>query len=118
EIIGSKRMKRNVINMNWPIVPKNKPKSQRVGEYKVQDDGRKSRLKLTTIITKRSSHIPTLIDIEMPNSQYTLVRIGRIQSSCGMRIFVRMSSQYAQPIGPMARLIIMYRSQWLPLYHA
>ena len=42
--------------------------SQTVGAYMPQEDGRKSRCRLVTTITKRSSHMPTLTTIAIANS--------------------------------------------------
>ena len=39
-----------------------------------QDDGRKSRCRLVTMITNRSSHMPMFTKIEMTKSAGTLVR--------------------------------------------
>ena len=57
-----------------PIVPINIDQSNIVGLYIAHDDGKKSLCKLVTIITKRSSHIPTLTIIEIRNSQKSLSR--------------------------------------------
>ena len=46
--------------------------SQKVGWYMPHDEGRKSRCRLSTMITKRSSHMPTFTMSEMMNSIGTL----------------------------------------------
>ena len=53
-------MNRNSRQKNSPIVPMNVAQSQIVGWYMPHDDGRKSRCRLVTTITKRSSHMPML----------------------------------------------------------
>ena len=93
EIIGSTRMNRKNSVRNSPIVPKNVIQSQRVGQNMPQDDGRKSRCRLVTTITKRSSHIPTLTTIAMANSGSGLVRTLLIHRNCGMTMLERISAQ-------------------------
>ena len=49
------------------MVPRKVDMSQNVRWYMPHDDGRKSRCRLVTMMTKRSSHMPTLTTIEMTN---------------------------------------------------
>src|SRR5262249_34663013 len=118
EIMGRKRMKSRKSVRNRPIVPTNSATSQRVGQYMSHDDGRKSRWRLVTTITKRSSHMPTLMDIATANSAGTVVRTRWNQSDCGMTTFVSSSSQYMGAYGPVKRFQIMNCSYGLPLYQA
>ena len=48
------------------------------------DDGRKSRCRLVTMMTKRSSHMPMLTTSEIMNSSGTFVRTRLNHSSCGV----------------------------------
>ena len=75
EMSGSTRTNRNMRVVKRPIVPKNVMKSQVVGEYISHDDGRKSRCRLVTMMTNRSSHIPTLTNIADTKSAAMLRRI-------------------------------------------
>ena len=72
EIIGRKRTNRKINVKKNPIVPTNIDQSKIVGEYIAHEDGRKSRCRLVTIMTKRSSHIPTLTTSEIINNQNAL----------------------------------------------
>ncbi len=74
EIIGKNLMNRKINVKNIPMVPINIDQSNGVGEYIAHDDGKKSRCKLVTIMTNRSSHIPTLTINEMIKSQNSLSR--------------------------------------------
>src|SRR5262249_40499052 len=74
EIIGKKRMNRNMSDMKKPIVPTKVMTSKRVGEYMPQLDGRKSRCKLTTMMRNRSSHMPVLITSDKTNTSGMLCR--------------------------------------------
>ena len=69
------------------------PKSHRVGAYMPHDDGRKSRCRLTTMMTKRSSHMPTLTSSDRMNSRTTLSRTLRNQNSWIMHALIAMSIQ-------------------------
>jgi len=68
EIIGSTRMKRKSSVVKKPSVPMNVIQSHCVPQYMPHDDGTKSRCRLVTTITKRSSHMPTETMIEIANS--------------------------------------------------
>jgi len=56
------------------------------------DDGRKSRCKLCTTMTKRSSHMPTFTDIATKYSQNTLRRHFLNHISCGI-VMLQSSSE-------------------------
>src|SRR3954471_12481668 len=93
EIIGRKRRNRNSSDRNRPMVPMKVDQSQNVGAYMPHDEGRKSRCRLSTMITKRSSHMPMLTMIEITNSAGTVVRIFLNHSSCGMTTLHKISAQ-------------------------
>ena len=57
------------------------------------DEGRKSRCRLVTMMTKRSSHMPTFTISEMTNSAATFVRTRLNHSTCGMTTLQRISAQ-------------------------
>ncbi len=66
-------------------------KSQNVGLNLPHDEGRKSRCRLVTMITKRSSHMPMFTMSEMTNRIGTLVRTRLNQSTCGVITLQRIS---------------------------
>src|SRR6185436_10380117 len=105
EIIGRKRTNRNSSARNSPIVPANVEMSHTVGENMPQDEGRKSRWRLVTMITNRSSHMPMLMTIERTKSAAAFSRMRLNQSSCGIATLQRSSSQYDTRYGPVNRLI-------------
>ena len=82
------------------MVPMNVDQSQNVGRYMPHDDGRKSRCRLVTTITNRSSHMPTFTISEMTNRAGTLVRTRLNQSACGVITLQKISAQYSPPVGP------------------
>src|ERR1700730_10200665 len=65
EIAGRTRTNRKIRVTNIPMVPTKVAQSQKVGLYRPQAEGTKSRVRLITTITNRSSHIPifTTMDI-------------------------------------------------------
>ena len=75
------------------MVPKKVAQSQNVAEYMPQAEGMKSRVRLTTTITKRSSHMPVFTTIESKNRSTVLVRILWNHSNCGTMMLHRMSDQ-------------------------
>src|SRR3954463_13748655 len=103
-IAGRKRMNRKNSARNSPIVPRNIPKSHRVGAYMPHDEGRKSRCRLVTIMTNRSSHMPTLTTSDRTKRSGTLVRARFIHKTCGTITLHVMSSQYVHQYGPVMRL--------------
>src|SRR5438045_1460826 len=84
EIIGRKRMNRNNSEKKKPSVPTNMAQSHCVGWYMPHDDGTKSRCRLVTTITNRSSHMPMLTTIEMSQSKSKLPRTFLIHRNCGV----------------------------------
>src|SRR5687767_14963107 len=99
------------------MVPMNIDQSNIVGLYIAHDDGRKSRFKLVTIMTNRSSHIPTDTTIEIKNSQNGLSR-NRLNHSSWIDIpLQKISIQYDHIYGPVkARFLIMNTSYCEALY--
>src|SRR5260221_7293952 len=75
EIAGNPRTNRNNSETNRPSVPTNVLQSQNVGWYLPHALGMKSRVKLITPITNRSSHMPTLTTSDITKSTATFVRI-------------------------------------------
>ena len=57
-------------------------------------EGRKSRLRLVTTMTKRSSHMPTFTTSAMQNSSGMFVRTFLNHSVCGMTPLQKMRNQY------------------------
>ncbi len=57
-----------------------------------QDEGRKSRCRLVTTMTKRSSHMPTLTNMAMIQASTGEVRKRFIQRSCTTSTLVRISA--------------------------
>src|SRR5690606_9101888 len=94
EIMGTTRRNRNISQTNRPIVPTYVIQSQIVPEYMLQDEGRKSRERLVTTITYRSSHIPMLTTMAMANSRPMFVRTFLNQSSWGTTPLQKISAQY------------------------
>src|SRR5947209_6926396 len=94
EITGRKRMNRNSRATKSPIVPANIVQSQMRGAYMPQAEGMKSRCRLTTTITNRSSHMPMFTTRDITNSAGTLVRTFRNHKSCGARMLQAISAQY------------------------
>jgi hypothetical protein len=103
---------------NQPNDPTYNEMSQTEGVYSAQEDGRKSRCKLRTIITQRSNHMPILIKIEMIKIAGRFVRIRFDHNSCGMMILHPISVQYDHAYGPIVRLVIRKASYKFALYHA
>src|SRR5687767_9308262 len=88
-----------------------------VGLYIAHDDGRKSRFKLVTMMTKRSSHMPMLTTIEIMNSQKGLSRNRLNQSSWIDIPLHRIRSQYDHQYGPsQMRFLTMNTSYCDALY--
>src|SRR5258708_2399077 len=68
EIEGMTRMKKKNSIVNRPMVPIKIIRSHLVYQYMPQELGRKSRCRLVTTITKRSSHIPVLTTSDTRNN--------------------------------------------------
>src|SRR4029077_12469244 len=109
---------RNSRDRNSPMVPMNVDQSQNVGAYIPQDEGRKSRCRLVTMMTNRSSHMPTFTMIEMTNSAGTLVRTRLNHRACGVAMLQKIRAQYCSAYGPVIRLIGTTPSYRSPLYQA
>src|SRR5713101_4638045 len=86
EIAGRTRTNRKIRVTNMPIVPMNVAQSQNVALYRPQAEGTKSRVRLMTTMTKRSSHMPIFTTIDMMKRTATLWRILYDQRSCGSRM--------------------------------
>src|SRR5712664_2299340 len=91
EIAGRTRTNRKIRVTNMPIVPMNVAQSQKVGLYRPQAEGTKSRVRLMTTMTKRSSHMPIFTTMDMKKRKGTLWRILKDQSVCGSRMLQRIS---------------------------
>ena len=116
--MGRKRQKSRNMVKNSPKLPMKTSTSKTVGLKLPQFAGRKSRVRVVTMITKRSNHIPMLTKIEMMKRASGLRRILRNQKNCGEITLQETMIQYAQLIGPRARLINTNCSKGLPLYAA
>src|SRR5205085_1720852 len=83
EITGRKRMNRKSSARNKPSVPTKVMMSHLVAWNIPQDDGRKSRCKLVTMMMKRSSHMPTFTTMATIHNPSGLLRTWRAHSTCG-----------------------------------
>src|SRR5947209_14298292 len=97
-------MKRQRRKRNRPIDPRNIDQSHLVPWYMPQDEGRKSRCSDVGMITKRSSHMPTLTNIAVMNSITGEVRKRLTHMSCGARPLQMISMMYIFWYGPKTRL--------------
>src|SRR6266850_806087 len=75
EIAGRTRTNRKINMTNRPMVPMKVAQSQNVGLYRPQAEGMKSRVRLITTMTKRSSHMPIFTTMDMTKRTTTLWRI-------------------------------------------
>src|SRR3989475_1355393 len=103
EITGRKRMNRNSRATKSPSVPASMVQSQIRGMYMPQAEGMKSRCRLTTTITNRSSHMPMFTTMDITNSAGTFVRTLRNHKSCGATMLQAISAQYRTLYGPPRR---------------
>src|SRR5215210_1840948 len=88
-----------------------------VGLYIAHEEGKKSRFKLVTMMTKRSSHMPALTISEIMKSQKALSRNLLNQRSCIEAPLHNRSSQYIYQYGPsQMRFLIMNTSYCEALY--
>src|SRR5215468_3112578 len=101
---------------NSPMCPSICPTSTQVGTKYDQLDGKKSRCRLVTMMTKRSNHMPTFTSIEVPKISQGFVRAFFHQKICGLSTLQVTMIQYAQPYGPKARFRNTNNSTSLPLY--
>ena len=69
------------------------------------------------MIMKRSSHIPTLTISAMTKRAGTEFRTLLSQRNCGATALQNMRANQWYRYGPVTRLVIMYHSYGLPLYH-
>src|SRR5262249_10343812 len=93
EIAGRKRTNRKMRVAKSPRGPRKPAESYFVPAYIPQDEGRKSRCRLVTMITNRSSHMPMLTTNDITNSTPTFVRRFFTQSRFGATTLQRMRSQ-------------------------
>src|SRR4029079_11320039 len=117
EIIGTNRTNRKMSDANMPSVPTKVAQSHTVPAYAPHEDGRKSRLRLVTTITKRSSHMPVFTMSEIRKRSGMFVRTFLNHSVCGMTPLQKMSVQYAYQYRPNIRLWIMKPSYSFAAYH-
>src|SRR6266566_3518014 len=96
EIIGKKRMNRNTRERKSPIVPIKVAQSHTVPAYMPHDDGRKSRCKLVTTMTKRYRVGPYLLEPEDLRDHYVAQeqrpehrRVWPVHAIEGHELFVR-----------------------------
>src|ERR1017187_3035845 len=93
EIIGSRRMNSMNRNRNSPIVPRYVAQSQRVASKTRHEEGRLSCARLATMITKRSSHMPTSTISDQMKSTTVLLRTFLNQRALGAITLHAMSTQ-------------------------
>ena len=79
------------------------------------DEGTKSRCRLVTMMTKRSSHMPTLTNMATIQTPTEEVRIRLIHRVWMASTLHRISIHQDQRMGPSMRFITMKLSYWLPL---
>src|SRR5437016_11437738 len=104
-------MKRQSRKRNKPIDPRYIDQSHFVPWYIPHDDGRKSRCSEVGMMTKRSSHMPTLTNIAVMKSITGLVRNRLTHMSCGASPLQTMSMTNIFQYGPWTRFRYMYRSK-------
>ena len=68
---------------NSPKLPSSMPRSTQVGVNMCQLEGRKSRERLVTMITKRSNHMPTFTHMATSMITHRLVRSRLDQNNWG-----------------------------------
>src|SRR3989442_7414573 len=104
---------------NQPKLPAMMPQSAHVGLYvALANRSNGSPASDTTMITKRSNHIPTFTKIEITNSARMLVRTFLTQRSSGRNALQMIIVQLAHQNGPKARYQKAARSLGLPLNQA
>src|SRR5438034_4035948 len=104
---------------NQPKLPAMMPQSAHVGLYvALANRSNGSPASETTMITKRSNHIPTFTKIEIPNSARMLVRTFLRHNSHGRSPLQMFMVQLAHQNGPNARYQNAARSWALPLNQA
>src|SRR5258706_336921 len=100
DIMGRKGTKRRSRKRTSPIDPPYIAQSHFVPWYMPHDDGRKSRDSDTGMMTKRSSHMPTLTNMAVKKSQNVEVRQRFIHMSCGANPLRTISASYMCRYGP------------------
>src|SRR5690348_6761828 len=93
EIAGMNRINRKKSNTKKPMVPISVIMSHFVHQYIPQELGRKSRLRLSTTITKRSSHIPVCTIVDTRNNIQGVERTLLNQSDCGAMMLQKISTK-------------------------
>src|SRR6267378_3591126 len=88
---------------NSPKLPTSVPTSMTVGRYIDQLDGKKLRCSDVTMITNRSSHMPTFTRIDTTNSAATFCLMRRAHSNCGAITLHATMVQKHHAYGPVAR---------------
>src|SRR3954454_16242149 len=96
-------MKRQRRKRNRPIDPMYIDQSHFVLWYMPHDDGRKSRCSEVGMMTKRSSHMPTLTNMAVMNRPAVDVRMRRNHIICGARPLQTISIAYIFQYGPCTR---------------
>src|ERR1700694_5796776 len=93
EMAGMNRMNRKNNKVKKPMVPMKIIRSHLVNQYIPQELGRKSRCRLVTTITKRSSRIPVLTTRATQKSFQGVERTLLNHSNCGIAILQRINIQ-------------------------
>src|SRR5690606_426652 len=115
---GSSRMNRKNSVENRPKLPMKSDQSQNVEMKSPQEESRKSFVSDTAMITKRSSHMPTLTMMEMMNSARGLC-LTRLNHSGWMATRLqKINAQKNCAWSPNMRFQIMKRSNSTPEYQA
>src|SRR5258706_14455438 len=96
-------MNRQRRKRNRPIDPRYIDQSHLVPWYIPHDDGRKSRDSDVGMMTKRSSHMPTLTNIAVTKRPNVEGRIRRNHIICGARPLQTISMAYIFQYGPVTR---------------
>src|SRR5882724_9952012 len=91
EMAGMSRMNMKNSRVKNPMVPTKIARSHLVNQYMPHELGRKSRCRLITTITKRSSHIPALTTTATQNNFQGEERTLLNQRNWGIKILHRIS---------------------------
>src|SRR4051812_16149752 len=108
-------MNKNCSVRNRPMLPSSVAQSQNVGKYIAQLEGTKSRCRLVTTITNRSTHMPRFTDKATKKRATVFVRTFCDQSNCGTTQFSAIKPQKTHPYEPNARWCIIALSKTSPL---
>src|SRR6185437_1110121 len=93
EIAGINLINRKNSNTKKPMVPTRVMMSHLVHQYIPHELGRKSRFRLSTTITKRSSHIPVCTIVDTRNNIQGVERTLLNQSDCGAMMLQKISTK-------------------------